>query len=101
MPVLATYTYIPNAIEIFFYGQIKPRNGDSFSFRKSSFDLASDQSKSTCIENGDIFYSGENGRRVHHKPKGKPKGKPSWVYLLTRLKCIQKEDTVMVEVGLR
>ena len=28
-----------NFFEKFCYGQIKPRNGDSFSFRKSSFDL--------------------------------------------------------------
>ena len=33
-----------NFFEKFCYGQIKPRNGDSFSFRKSSFDLRSYES---------------------------------------------------------
>ena len=32
--------------------------------------------------------------------KGKPKGKPIWVYLVTRLKAIRKQDSVIVKVGL-
>ena len=34
-------------------------------------------------------------------PKVNPKVNPTWVYLLARLKAIQKEDTVMVQVGLK
>ena len=55
-----------------------------------------------CMSTSDDYmtppYAWENIARF--LPKGKPKGKPIWVYLVTRLKAIQKQDSVIVKVGL-